>query len=72
MFSTRREQLYITSLLGTYDPLEVMVQGTNGTAGRRLSPPSPLGGTWTAMTEPCAALPRKGLFAQVYQAFLGT
>jgi hypothetical protein len=39
-----------------------MVQGANEIAGRRLSPPGPLGGTRTVMTEPCGALPRNCLF----------
>jgi hypothetical protein len=38
---------WLKHLLGTHNAIGLMVQGVNGIAGRRLSPPSPPGGTRT-------------------------
>jgi hypothetical protein len=45
MLTLDREGLYTLSKIGAHDLLGVMVQGVNGIAWRRLSPPSPPGST---------------------------
>jgi hypothetical protein len=56
------KETYLSPTLGRYDPIWGKTAGCKRDRRAAPQPPIPSRGTWTGLTEPCGALPRKCLF----------